>query len=443
MKAPPWSQRVLLVAESDIERQLATAFGANTQLVVCRQFEDAVAALDRDHFHVMIIDEDAIDSTEQMFELSQYSSQLNHRLTIILAVRDAGLWEGEFARKCGASLIMNRAEFSTNRAVYAIRALRKRTFRTVLGSDLAPGFVTPVNLYHYLPMNNHYVVFLRAGEAYESTHAARLRAGEIVNLYALERDNERLIQVLGSRSHTACLASLRERFRDLLVRIFDFSTDDKPHLGQVLFSDGLAIARDLEVFSVGFSSSSDFLVHAPYPRWSAIAHSMNCGLFSILFAKACGMQKVEEIVFGAIVQNIGFCEVRQDVLRKPEHELDPDELHEYMRHGELGLGILRRKCVPVSKVLESVFLQHHEHYDGFGRPAGLSGDQISQEAALVSIAASYDHFRSIVPGTRRHGPHEAWQALKQHHLRSAGAMKFNPALLKRIGDAIFSNSPGA
>jgi len=439
MQAPPWIQRVLLVTAPDITNVLSQAFVAHTQLAVCHGFENAVAQLDRDSFHVLILDQEAVASSHEMFELAQYASQLNQKLTIILLMRKATVADGQFARKCGAALIMDRQNIQVDKITYVIRVLRKRTFRAVLERDLLTWYKYPVPLYLHLPMNNHYVVCVPAGEAYTEQQMEKSNQIRSKHLFVREKDFDTLVAVLDKGSLTGTLALLRQRFQNLLIDFFDFSTDAQVHYGKQMLSEGYSIIEDLEKITQGFAKSYECLELLCYPRWSAIAHGLNCALYSILFAKICGIPHYRDLALAALIHNIGFAEIRQEVLAKPESALDEAELSEYMGHIEKSLHLIRRKSMPISPMVERIISEHHANYDGTGFPQGLKGDKIAPESSLVTIAASFDYFKTLRPEGYQRTPKEAWEALKVYHTAgSAGGLKFDPEWLQKIDTQLFA-----
>jgi HD-GYP domain-containing protein (c-di-GMP phosphodiesterase class II) len=70
-------------------------------------------------------------------------------------------------------------------------------------------------------------------------------------------------------------------------------------------------------------------------------------------------------------------------------------------------------------------LHHHEHYDGSGYPAGLSGDNIPMEARILSVADAYDAMTSPRPYRQQLTMEEAVVELK----RCAGS-QFDPEVVE-------------
>jgi putative two-component system response regulator len=62
-------------------------------------------------------------------------------------------------------------------------------------------------------------------------------------------------------------------------------------------------------------------------------------------------------------------------------------------HTRFGAELLRRTDLEGVEALALIAEQHHERWDGSGYPAGLSRDQISEEARVVAVCDAFDEMR--------------------------------------------------
>ena len=83
-----------------------------------------------------------------------------------------------------------------------------------------------------------------------------------------------------------------------------------------------------------------------------------------------------------------------------ERALTSDEFEQTKGHTRNGAELLDRYEDPVIKMARDIALQHHENWDGSGYPNGLSGDEISIEAAIVHAVDIYDNLRADRPYRR-------------------------------------------
>ncbi len=459
MKAPQWQQNVLLVSDDpEIHTTITPAFGAETTFIVVQNTDEAMEELHKNPIHVMILDAKTTNPSKTFYEkhyedkeeipfieLSQYGTQVNNGMTIILLVNKLLAREGEFARKCGAVLIMDRKEILINRMIYLIGVLRKRTFRTIVARDLPLNAEFPVDLYYHLSLSNRYVPFLPAKTPFTSDKKEKILSSNIRHLYVEEASLSPFLSSLRERGETQALyyseslASIRNQYRQWLIQVFDLSSDGMMVFGKELYNKGLDIVYQLEKLISSFPDSMTCLNELPYPRWSTIAHSMNCGIYSLIFSIQCQLEPRHEIALAAMIHNIGFSEIDQNIINKNETELTESELNEYKKHVNFSLELLRKKMIPFTPIIEKIILHHHENYDGTGFPGGLAGKLLPLPVALVSILSSFDYFYTTKPGERPVSPFEAWQRLREHHGESTHLnMKFHPQLLSML-DEFFMN----
>lgn len=117
-------------------------------------------------------------------------------------------------------------------------------------------------------------------------------------------------------------------------------------------------------------------------------HSQTVGRLCEQMALELGLPKdrVERVRLAGILHDIGKIGVPDAILRKPG-PLDEEELFQMRRHPEvcarlLGAGELED--------IRSWVIAHHERVDGKGYPAGLKGDEIPLEAAILAVGDAFE-----------------------------------------------------
>lgn len=451
MKAPTWKQNVLLVSDDlEIKSSIAPAFGDETNLITATSTDEAIGLLHDTPLQVIIIDAKTTDVNKNYYEqyydekeeipfieLSQLASQINQGLTVIVLVNKLLSREGEFARKCGAILIMDRKNILINRMVYLIDILRKRTFRTLLSRDIPIGTTFSVDIYHHLSLSNRYVVFLPAGTSFDESKLEKIKASNIRHLYVTEPDLPQVLTTLRTSNESTLysenLASIRKQYRQLLIQLFDLSTDGMIHYGKMFFDKGMDIVSQIDSLVTRFPDPATCLQELPYPRWSAIAHSINCGIYASIFCKHYKIEPRNEIVFAAMFHNVGLSGIDQNLIRKSEQEMTSTELEEYKKHVFISMELLRHKLVPFTPLIEKLILYHHENYDGTGYPHGLAGELLSIEVAILPVLGSYDYFNTVRPLEKPLNPYEAWLKLLNYHRASTVLnKKFHPEIIEKL-----------
>ena len=123
------------------------------------------------------------------------------------------------------------------------------------------------------------------------------------------------------------------------------------------------------------------------------------------------------------MHDVGKIGILDTILRKPG-KLSPEEFKAMKQHTRIGAGMLAGSNVPMLQMAQHIALAHHEHWDGNGYPAGLSGHAIPEAARIVAIIDVFDaltHNRVYRPAM----PEEEALAFMQ---KRAGS-QFDPLLL--------------
>ena len=134
----------------------------------------------------------------------------------------------------------------------------------------------------------------------------------------------------------------------------------------------------------------------------------------------------EDVSVFSRLHDIGKLKVPIEILAKPS-SLTETEMNIVKKHPVWGAEIIGK-----AKWLETarnICLHHHEKWNGAGYPCGLSGNNISMEGQIVSIADVYDALRS--PRTYKKGmSHKEAMDIIEFGDERVSPQHFNPLLLK-------------
>ena len=153
-------------------------------------------------------------------------------------------------------------------------------------------------------------------------------------------------------------------------------------------------------------------------------HSRKVSEYAVKMAEILNLpaDKVNTLRAAGLLHDIGKVGVPDNILNK-KSPLTGDEWNPIRQHPDLGVEILRHvidlvKCLPAIQ-------HHHEHYNGKGYPAGLSGENIPYEARILSIADAFDAMTSP-------RPYRAQLSLKDavEELRRSSGTQFDPELVE-------------
>ncbi|HEY9275142.1 HD-GYP domain-containing protein [Achromobacter sp.] len=165
-------------------------------------------------------------------------------------------------------------------------------------------------------------------------------------------------------------------------------------------------------------------------------HSERVVALSVALARACGLPEAEQeaIAVAARLHDIGKIGTPDRVLYSPTR-LDRDDWEIMKAHAAVGADIIMHSDIPQREPIALAVRHHHEHFDGSGYPAGLSGEDIPLHSRIISLADSYDALGDARPYHPARTHAEIMRILNQE----AGS-KCDPALLRTF-EAMIQKSP--
>ncbi len=177
------------------------------------------------------------------------------------------------------------------------------------------------------------------------------------------------------------LAERLQRIFDAVVATPDSLTGhltELRNLGDILFR--LVKAEPEKAIAV---------VHLVHEYRYHVIHPIHCAiLLSLLeLREQQGPEHSRSVVCAALTQNIGM-NAMQDELDNQLFELSEAQLARIRRHPSLGVEMLEAAGVE-DELWLTLVVQHHEQEGGNGYPFKLRGEQILEEAKLLSLVDRY------------------------------------------------------
>ncbi|MBQ3798309.1 MAG: response regulator [Butyrivibrio sp.] len=122
-------------------------------------------------------------------------------------------------------------------------------------------------------------------------------------------------------------------------------------------------------------------------------HSGRVALYSKEIAKRFGYDEKgqDDIYMMGLLHDVGKIGVPDEVINKPGRLTD-EEFECIKKHPAIGGRILGN--IKEMPSLSKGARFHHERYDGRGYPDGLKGEDIPEEARIISVADAYDAMTS-------------------------------------------------
>ena len=122
-------------------------------------------------------------------------------------------------------------------------------------------------------------------------------------------------------------------------------------------------------------------------------HSKRVSALCEFIAKKLQMSTIEihRMRIAGLLHDIGKIGVPENILNKPG-TLSESEWEIIKRHPETGFRILSASNEFAD--ISGAILEHHEHWDGSGYPRGISGESISLQARIITVADAFDAMTS-------------------------------------------------
>lgn len=169
-----------------------------------------------------------------------------------------------------------------------------------------------------------------------------------------------------------------------------------------------AYAEELEKLNEGLSKALAELDSTYHSTIAALAtaletrniemrgHSERVVRHSLKLGRALGLNdhELKALELGALFHDIGKIGIEDKILLKPKN-LTGEEWQEMRKHPLKGARILEE--IPYLRDALPVVAQHHERWDGYGYPVGLSGEEIDLKARIFAVADAFDAITSNRP----------------------------------------------
>jgi putative nucleotidyltransferase with HDIG domain len=127
---------------------------------------------------------------------------------------------------------------------------------------------------------------------------------------------------------------------------------------------------------------------------AALSHAFLVSIFSIIICKNLewvGEKSAQTLALGALLHDIGTMQLPPDLQAMNVEDMNTEQKALYQTHPSLGAEVLK-SIHGISSGVIQIVLQHHEHVNMSGYPAGLAKNKIFPLAKIVALAASFSSF---------------------------------------------------
>lgn len=142
-------------------------------------------------------------------------------------------------------------------------------------------------------------------------------------------------------------------------------------------------------------------------------HIRRVQVYTVELAKRLGVadeRELKAIAAAALLHDMGKLAIPEHILNKPG-KLTSAEFDKMKRHADIGADLLSSIKFPYPVV--PIVRHHHEHWDGRGYPAGISGTDIPLGARILSVVDCFDALTSDRPYRPRLNAEDAFDILRE------------------------------
>lgn len=142
-------------------------------------------------------------------------------------------------------------------------------------------------------------------------------------------------------------------------------------------------------------------------------HIRRVQVYAVELARRLGMKDpdhLKAVETAALLHDMGKLAIPEHILNKPG-KLTPAEFDKMKRHADIGADLLSSIRFPYPVV--PAVRHHHEHWDGKGYPAGVSGTDIPLGARILAVVDCFDALTSDRPYRPRLTTDDAFTILRE------------------------------
>ncbi len=326
-------------------------------------------------------------------------------------------------------------------AEHAVRNLKSRTYRTVRIYDLEPGAHLEFDTYLFLPLNRRYVKFSSANQKLDPIRHNKLTQHKVSTVFVDVQDMQKFYHYAAQKLRDPGQASLTETerqerlqafVRTMFSDIFDPSLQGDEEGAKAMMDQCRRIISNY----ITEGASGDWyarLVSAIGATGDTYGHASNTSTFAALFAIGIGHPNPESLAMAGLFHDLGLTTLPEAILEKMPAQMTTEEKHLYFMHAEKSLTLVKAKKIALTEEVEKAVLQHHETYPGDGYPKKLKGEEICQEAQILTFADLFDELTCLQEGQPRRTPQEALEEITR-----GGSIE--PGLLDRMRQLLVQES---
>jgi HD-GYP domain-containing protein (c-di-GMP phosphodiesterase class II) len=265
------------------------------------------------------------------------------------------------------------------------------------------------DLYVNLPLNQKYILYRKKGGTLATSKMEMFTNNNVKNFFIQRDDYQEFVKYVAFRIKTLVGTEPGEESKKVMMNtaraiLSSTFSENNPAVTSALISN----LNDITVVIIdSILDNSSSYNKKTFQKLSVLAqkgsdfqkHPVNVASLAVLLTFGIGYNNekiLSDVAMAALLHDVGLSKLAPRVIARSH---TPNLLNQYDRHGlyrhpEYALQILKDKKVAVSPLLETMILQHHEEFNGFGYPNGLRGYNINELAQVLRVADELDQLIS-------------------------------------------------
>lgn len=252
---------------------------------------------------------------------------------------------------------------------------------------------------YYLRLSsNRFIKIIHKGEAPSKEQIDKYAANGTTFLFFLKKDRAAFISYQNDLAKESLKKSPGESSKVITAMK---STTDK-YLEEILtvgiqpnlIEEGKSICQNMYDAAVADVTLKKFVNDLEQFNPAVMSHSFLVSFFSALICKDLdwvGPKTIQTLALGALFHDLGVLQLPPEIQEMDTSLMNAEQKAIYETHPLLGADAL--KNIPGMNIgVVQIVLQHHEHVNGSGYPAKLTGNKIYPMAKIVSLADGFSSF---------------------------------------------------
>ena len=169
---------------------------------------------------------------------------------------------------------------------------------------------------------------------------------------------------------------------------------------------------------------------------SLVLHALNVTVMALLLGRSLGLSEseLEDIGMAALLHDMG----KQKLPERVKMGVNLSPAQDVLARGHVKETMDMCRTMGLSAAVVNIVSQHHELADGSGYPKGLTAEQMTRGAQIVSLVNIYDNLNNPNSAMLSLTPHEAMSMLFAQR-----KLQFEPNTLKAFVQLMGVYPPGS